>query len=83
MNAVDVLKALRVAEAYCHDAGAANAAKNAKAARAAVAELIEAAISGREQLRDAARLLRGGDKLNCQVISDHLDAAIAAMGGKA
>lgn len=40
---VDVLKAMRVAEAYCYDAGASNAAQNMKAARAAVAELIEAA----------------------------------------
>lgn len=38
---VDVLKAMRVAEAYCYDAGASNAAQNMKAARAAVAELIE------------------------------------------
>ena len=54
----------------------------AKELIAAVAELIEAAISGREQLRDAARLLRGDDKLNCQVISDHLDAAIARATGE-
>lgn len=40
---VDVLKAMRVAEAYCYDAGASSAAKNMKAARDAVAELIEAA----------------------------------------
>ena len=40
---LDVLKAIRVAEAYCYDAGAANAARNAKSARNAVAELIEAA----------------------------------------
>ena len=39
----DVLKAIRVAEAYCYDAGAANAARNAKSARNSVAELIEAA----------------------------------------
>jgi hypothetical protein len=38
----DVLTAMRVAEAYCYDAGAANAARNVKAARAAVAELIAA-----------------------------------------
>jgi hypothetical protein len=38
---VDVLAAMRVAEAYCYDAGAANAARNVKASRAAVAELIE------------------------------------------
>lgn len=36
---VDVPKAVRVAEAYCYDAGAPNAAKNL---RAAVAELVEA-----------------------------------------
>jgi kynureninase len=35
----DVLTAMRVAEAYCYDAGAANAARNVKAARA---ELIAA-----------------------------------------
>lgn len=35
-------KALRVAEAYCYDAGAANAARGVKEARAKVAELVAA-----------------------------------------
>ena len=39
---VDVRSAMRVAEAYCYDAGAATAAKNMKEARAAVAELLDA-----------------------------------------
>lgn len=40
---IDVLKAMQVAEAYCYDAGAANAARNMKEARNVVAELIDAA----------------------------------------
>lgn len=48
---VDVLKAMRVAEAYCYDAGASNAAKNMKAARAAVAALI----AERDALRAALK----------------------------
>lgn len=47
---VDVLKAMRVAEAYCYDAGASSAAKNLRAASDAVAELIEA-----DKEYDAAR----------------------------
>ena len=34
---------MRVAEAYCYDAGASNAARAMREARAAVAELVEAA----------------------------------------
>lgn len=48
---VDVLKAMRVAEAYCYDAGASNAAQNMKAARAAVAALI----AERDALRKALK----------------------------
>lgn len=39
---IDVLKVMRVAQAYCYDAGATSAAANMKQAAAVVAELIEA-----------------------------------------
>jgi hypothetical protein len=42
---VDVLAAMRVAEAYCYDAGASNAARNVKASRAAVADAIAANVA--------------------------------------
>lgn len=40
---VGALGAMRVAEAYCYDAGAANAARNMRAARADVQALVDAA----------------------------------------
>lgn len=52
---VDVLKAMRVAEAYCYDAGASNAAQNMKAARAAVAALI----AERDALRGVLKEVEG------------------------
>lgn len=56
---VDVLKAMRIAEAYCYDAGASNAAQNMKAASAAVApaertELLRAIEECANQARDLA-----------------------------
>lgn len=81
---VDVLKAMRAAEAYCYDAGASSAAKNLRAAADAVAELIKAATSARDQLRDAAKELRwlsANQAMHCEAISDHVDAALASAQG--
>ena len=71
---VDVHKAMRVAEAYCYDAGASNAAKNLRAASAAVAELIEAATLHLNKIGC-------GTSLDCEYC-DRLRAALAEMGGK-
>ena len=74
---VDVLKAMRVAEAYCYDAGASDAAKNMKAARDAVAELIEAA-------RDYADVEANAYDITQRIpAATRLRAAIARVRGEA
>ncbi len=80
MIAVDVQGALRVAEAYCYEAGAANAANNVKQARAAVAELI-AAVDYALNTRDDAGALNSTAEHNLYAALAGVAANAACKGG--
>lgn len=75
---IDVLKAMRTAEAYCYDAGAANAARNMKSARDAVVTLILAAERVARRSKDIAHRHAPGS-----IAETECDALIAALDGVA
>lgn len=86
MIAVDVLdREIATAEALAgSDAYHAERLPKLREAHAAVAELRDAATSGRAQLRDVISLLGmagfSDAAMHCEAISDHLDAALAPFG---
>lgn len=78
MSGVNVLNAMRVAEAYCYEAGAANAARNIKEARAAVVELVEAANAMNELARGP---VDGVSLQQKREAATRMDAAVARIVG--
>ena len=76
-----VLQAMRVAEAYCYDAGAANAARNMKDAREALVELILAADRVARRVKRLTSVDAPGSAGDAEV--DALIAALDRVGGAA
>lgn len=82
MSGVDVIRAMRVAEAYCIAAGAVNAGRAMEEARAAIAELIEAISVGLDLPAHPDR--GGGAALYFSINkADRLRAALAHCRGGA
>ena len=72
---VGALGAMRVSEAYCYDAGAANAARNMRAARADVQALVDAA----DRLLSVVGC---GTARGCKDCDDLRAAIVAVRGAK-